>query len=140
MISVKDMAGLVEPAESADLIKALKDAVTVPVDFHTHCTPGYGVVANVTTATDANVTSRTWVHNLYVTVIPQTADDAAWLTGVDSENAFIVLDGVDSGLGLNTGLPVLILPMTFTFSNWPYGQNTGPDVDICIEVRQTSSR
>jgi len=101
-------------------------------------TPGYGAIANVTTATDANVSNRTWVHNLYVTIRPLTPNDAAWFTAVEDENAFIVLDGVDSGLGTNTGLPVLILPMVFNFTQWNYQE--GPDVDLLIEVRQTSSR
>jgi oxaloacetate decarboxylase alpha subunit/pyruvate carboxylase subunit B len=45
MISIKDMAGLVEPAAAADLVKAIKDAVSLPLDFHTHCTPGFGVAS-----------------------------------------------------------------------------------------------
>jgi pyruvate carboxylase subunit B len=45
MITIKDMAGLIDPKESADLIKALKAEVGVPIDLHTHCTPGYGVAS-----------------------------------------------------------------------------------------------
>lgn len=45
LISIKDMAGLVEPAAAADLVKAIKDAVDLPLDFHTHCTPGFGVAS-----------------------------------------------------------------------------------------------
>jgi oxaloacetate decarboxylase alpha subunit/pyruvate carboxylase subunit B len=45
MITIKDMAGLVEPATSAVLIKALKNEVGVPIDLHTHCTPGYGTAS-----------------------------------------------------------------------------------------------
>lgn len=45
MITIKDMAGLVEPAGAATLIRALKDAVSIPIDLHTHCTPGYGVAS-----------------------------------------------------------------------------------------------
>jgi len=45
MITIKDMAGLVEPATSAELIKALKNEVGVPIDLHTHCTPGYGTAS-----------------------------------------------------------------------------------------------
>jgi len=43
MITIKDMAGLINPAKSGELVKAFKDNLKVPVDFHTHCTPGYGV-------------------------------------------------------------------------------------------------
>jgi pyruvate carboxylase subunit B len=45
MITIKDMAGLIDPKESADLIKALKAEVGIPIDLHTHCTPGYGVAS-----------------------------------------------------------------------------------------------
>ena len=41
IITLKDMAGLVNPLRAASIISALKSAVKVPVDFHTHCTPGY---------------------------------------------------------------------------------------------------
>ncbi|HPS31048.1 MAG TPA: carboxylase [bacterium] len=43
MISIKDMAGLIDPETSSKLISALKKNVTIPVDLHTHCTPGYGL-------------------------------------------------------------------------------------------------
>ncbi|MHB0898469.1 MAG: hypothetical protein ACYC1A_13050, partial [Spirochaetales bacterium] len=45
MITIKDMAGLIDPAASARLIKSLKNEVGVPIDLHTHCTPGYGVAS-----------------------------------------------------------------------------------------------
>ncbi|MDD3821355.1 MAG: hypothetical protein PHT01_08405, partial [Spirochaetales bacterium] len=45
MITIKDMAGLIDPHRSASLIKALKSEVGVPIDLHTHCTPGYGVAS-----------------------------------------------------------------------------------------------
>ncbi len=43
IITLKDMAGLVNPLRAASIISKLKAAVKVPVDFHTHCTPGYGL-------------------------------------------------------------------------------------------------
>ncbi|MBP7497627.1 MAG: carboxylase [Bacteroidales bacterium] len=45
MITVKDMAGLIPPIKTGKLIKALKKELKVPVDFHTHCTPGYGLAS-----------------------------------------------------------------------------------------------
>jgi oxaloacetate decarboxylase alpha subunit/pyruvate carboxylase subunit B len=45
MISIKDMAGLIDPKTSAELIKALKSEIGIPIDLHTHCTPGYGVAS-----------------------------------------------------------------------------------------------
>ena len=47
IITLKDMAGLVSPMRAASLISKLKAAVSVPVDFHTHCTPGYGLASVV---------------------------------------------------------------------------------------------
>lgn len=43
MITIKDMAGLITAQKSGELVRAIKSAVKVPVDFHTHCTPGYGL-------------------------------------------------------------------------------------------------
>lgn len=45
MITIKDMAGLLDPATSAKLIKALKAEVGIPIDLHTHCTPGFGTAS-----------------------------------------------------------------------------------------------
>lgn len=45
IITLKDMAGLVSPLRAASIISALKREVKVPVDFHTHCTPGYGLAS-----------------------------------------------------------------------------------------------
>ncbi len=42
MITLKDMAGLVPPRRVGKIIRAYKENVSIPVDFHTHCTPGYG--------------------------------------------------------------------------------------------------
>jgi pyruvate/oxaloacetate carboxyltransferase len=47
MITLKDMAGLVTPEKSSEIITALKKEITVPIDFHTHCTPGYGLAATL---------------------------------------------------------------------------------------------
>ncbi len=43
MITVKDMSGLIPPSRTAKLISLLKKELNVPIDFHTHCTPGYGL-------------------------------------------------------------------------------------------------
>lgn len=47
IITLKDMAGLVNPLRAASIISALKSNVSVPVDFHTHCTPGYGLASSL---------------------------------------------------------------------------------------------
>ncbi|MDE7342579.1 MAG: carboxylase, partial [Muribaculaceae bacterium] len=48
MVTLKDMAGLVSPSRIFTLMPKLKQALTVPVDFHTHCTPGYGLESVLT--------------------------------------------------------------------------------------------
>ena len=53
MITIKDMSGLIPPRRVYDLIKKMKaNGVNVPIDFHTHCTPGYGL-ASVVSAIEA---------------------------------------------------------------------------------------
>ena len=47
LITIKDMAGLLRPDVAAELIPALKDAVSIPIDFHSHCTPGYALTTAV---------------------------------------------------------------------------------------------
>ena len=47
MITIKDMAGLVTPERSSEIILALKKEMNIPIDFHTHCTPGYGLAATL---------------------------------------------------------------------------------------------
>ncbi len=48
MITLKDMAGLIPPVKAGQIIKAFKENIQVPVDFHTHCTPGYGLASALT--------------------------------------------------------------------------------------------
>lgn len=47
IITLKDMAGLVNPLRAASIISKLKAVLKVSVDFHTHCTPGYGLASAV---------------------------------------------------------------------------------------------
>ena len=39
-ICIKDMAGILTPKAAYDLVRAIKDAVDLPVILHTHCTTG----------------------------------------------------------------------------------------------------
>ena len=54
VLAVKDMAGLVKPYAAEKLVKALRDAVGLPVHFHTHDTSGVNA-ASVLKAADAGV-------------------------------------------------------------------------------------
>lgn len=48
MITIKDMSGLIPPARVSSLIRKMKEGgINVPIDFHTHCTPGYGLASVV---------------------------------------------------------------------------------------------
>lgn len=82
MITLKDMAGLVNPSRIYTLMPKLKQALKVDVDFHTHCTPGYGL-ASVLTAIIKGVdivdTNIWWVrrrlggpeHRAYLDFLPE---------------------------------------------------------------------
>ena len=48
MITLKDMAGLIPPLKAGKIIKAFKENVKIPIDFHTHCTPGFGLASSLT--------------------------------------------------------------------------------------------
>lgn len=39
-IAIKDMAGLLTPRSTAELVKSLKDVITVPLQIHSHATAG----------------------------------------------------------------------------------------------------
>ncbi len=47
MISIKDMAGLIPPLRAGRLVRLFKKNLSIPVDFHTHCTPGYGLASSL---------------------------------------------------------------------------------------------
>ena len=59
MITIKDMSGLIPPRRVATLVKLFKQHLSIPVDFHTHCTPGYGL-ASVLAAIVAGVDTNCW--------------------------------------------------------------------------------
>lgn len=48
MITIKDMAGLIPPVKSGIIIRLMKEEVSIPIDFHTHSTPGYGLASALT--------------------------------------------------------------------------------------------
>ena len=45
MITIKDMSGLINPARISEMMQLFKSNLKIPVDFHTHCTPAYGLGA-----------------------------------------------------------------------------------------------
>lgn len=46
-ICIKDMSGIMGPQEAYDLVKALKENVSLPVVIHTHCTTGIAPITLV---------------------------------------------------------------------------------------------
>ena len=44
-VAIKDMAGLLKPYAARELVKALKDALDIPIQLHTHDTSGNQVAA-----------------------------------------------------------------------------------------------
>lgn len=62
MITIKDMSGLIPPKRVSDMVKLFKRELSIPVDFHTHCTPGYGlasVIASIQAGVDV-VDTNIW--------------------------------------------------------------------------------
>ncbi len=53
-LAIKDMAGLLKPYAAHKLVKALKDAVSLPIHFHTHDTSGLNA-ASILKACEAGV-------------------------------------------------------------------------------------
>ena len=45
MITIKDMSGLIPPQRISRLVKLFKQHIKLPIDFHTHSTPGYGLAS-----------------------------------------------------------------------------------------------
>ena len=48
MITIKDMSGLIPPSRVRTLIPLIRKEIDLPIDFHTHCTPGLGLGAVLT--------------------------------------------------------------------------------------------
>ncbi len=44
-VCIKDMAGMLEPYYTYDLVKALKETIKVPIQLHSHCTSGMAPMA-----------------------------------------------------------------------------------------------
>ena len=46
-ICIKDMAGIMGPQEAYDMVSAIKDAVDMPIDLHTHSTTGLAFMTSL---------------------------------------------------------------------------------------------
>lgn len=92
-------------------------------------------VLNVMSAGEQEVTDRTWSRNTVITVQPLNASAQGNIASVDVTGARFVLDLPGSGLGGASGLPVLVLPMTFSVDGIADMQ-----VRFVIEIRHTLHR
>ena len=46
-LAIKDMAGLLRPFDAFNLVKSLKDTISIPVHMQTHATPGMSTATNM---------------------------------------------------------------------------------------------
>lgn len=92
-ICIKDMAGLISPNAAIELVSALKKAIKIPIDLHTHCTSGMGPIsyyAAINAGVDiidtaisvfAGGSSQPALENLVVSL-----KDTRFDTGIDLQN------------------------------------------------------
>ena len=88
-IAIKDMAGILSPAEAYKLVSSLKEAVDLPLVLHTHCTTGLGFMTCLK-AVEAGV-------DVIDTAI-------STMSGGTSQPATETIHDALTGLGYETGL------------------------------------
>jgi hypothetical protein len=88
-------------------------------------------------ASDLSIAARTWAPNLHIAV--QALD--AKVISVDTGDACVLLDsGPTSGLGRNTGLPVIALGFNVLAGGTEIPTLQAFDIDITFEVRWAPHR
>jgi hypothetical protein len=96
-------------------------------------TLGIGLTTDGLNVGESDISLRTWCQNLAVTVVAQDPTTATAVTAFASLLTRVVLDTATSGLGTNTGLPVVVLLFTMT----------GPatlNLDIRLTVQASDTR
>lgn len=81
--------------------------------------------------------SKTWQENTRVTVQIPDGLGASQFTQIDISNPTWETDTTTTGLGRNTGLPVLILPVTLNVAAADY---QATPISVLIEVRHSVHR
>ena len=89
-IAIKDMSGLIKPAEAFDLIRALKQQLDIPVHLHCHATTGlstptfYKAVEAGVDVLDTAISplSQTYSHSATETIVAML-EGTEWDTGLD---------------------------------------------------------
>lgn len=136
------LADATDPTDISTTLPAHVYDDTTPAAASPHA-PTTGAVSKLLTATDliigapgAIATNRAWCNNVDIEI--KSIQLGALTTGAQilPDRAYIVLDTLTSGLGLNTGLPVLVLPINTVFTS------TGPNVaiDITVTIVHSASR
>lgn len=119
-ICIKDMAGLLSPYVAYDLVKALKAAVSVPIDIHSHYTSGMAGMAYLK-AIEAGVDIIDCALSPFAMGTSQPATEAMvaalenteWDTGIKKENLYPIADhfrvvkkNVAEAFKLNTAIDI----------------------------------
>ncbi len=90
ILGIKDMAGLLKPYAAFQLVKALKEAIRIPIHLHTHDTTGNGV-ATVLMAAEAGVD-----------IVDAAFSSMSGLTSQPAMNAIVAaLENTDRATGLD---------------------------------------
>ena len=88
-IAIKDMAGLLKPYAARELVKALKDALNIPIQLHTHDTSGNQVATLLMAAEEG------------VDIVDAAISSMASLTSQPSLNAVVAaLEGQERDTGM----------------------------------------
>jgi hypothetical protein len=89
------------------------------------------LTALVVNADESDIGLRTWAQNMRVYVKALSAN----VVSVSTEDCFVVTDTLTSGLGTDTGLPVLIIPVVLS------GEEVDSiELDVLVLVPWTGAR
>ena len=98
-IAIKDMAGILSPAEAYKLVSSLKEAVDLPLVLHTHCTTGLGfmtclkaVEAGVDVIDTAISTMSGGTSQPATETLNYTLAELGYETGLDNETLRDIAD------------------------------------------------
>lgn len=73
VLAIKDISGLLKPYAAAQLVKALRDAVSIPIHLHTHDTSGNGL-STLMMATEVGVD----IADVAISAVAGTTSQPSW--------------------------------------------------------------
>jgi hypothetical protein len=98
-----------------------------------------GATQGLLTATDKNISARTWAQNAQIRITPTTEAAADVIATVDYSSARWCLDvGASSGLGTDTGFPVLVIGIFYQTGSNPGATLAG--LHVRIEITHSTVR